>query len=379
MTEHFREQREQSEGESNEARERNTSKMLDDFLLLKPEEKVLFITDKNLQNTDRNLIETIKKQLSLKGIEFFELSASEKTTQEDILSSAENYDLIWDSWSMEETDESVDFDDLTEFLEKRGKRMAWCPGTRAESLDDGGALTEERETLEVRLSKMEERLKDAVGFRITTAYGTDLKVKLRKGERRWCKDSGVIEKGKFDNLPGGEIFTTPDEEKIDGILMLPVLQDEVSLEQGVDEFVRLTIKDGKIRRIDGGVSAEKLRKYLEEESKKEVDPESVIQCSEIAFGANSKARTVVSDPDRNWQEVGNPTIETEKKLGTMHLAFGSSKHGEEGTEGHTESDVHLDFVIPRNGLTVEKFINQRDYEKQKNGEKLINQGSWNFV
>ncbi|OGZ34695.1 MAG: hypothetical protein A2Y98_02780 [Candidatus Portnoybacteria bacterium RBG_19FT_COMBO_36_7] len=372
-------QSEKTEQEIVEIREKNACKMIEDFLLLKPKEKVLFLTDANPQNTDRELIETIKKQLSSKDVEFFELLADDRTTQEDILSNAKKCDLIWNSWSMEDTAEDVDFDKLTEFLEKTRKRMAWCPGVKAESLNEGGALTEEKTMMEFRLNKMAERLKDAVGFRITTEYGTDLKIKLYKGKRRWVKDSGVIEKGKWDNLPGGEIFTTPDEEKVDGVLVLPALQDEVSLDQGVDKFVRLTIKGGKIRKIDGGISAEKLRKYLEENSKKESDPESVIQCSEISFGANSKARTVPSNPTGGWKEIGRPTTETEKRLGTMHIAFGSSKHGEEGVEGHTKSDVHLDFVLPRHSLTVEKFTTEKDYEKQKNGEKLMNHGSWNFI
>ena len=34
------------------------------------------------------------------------------------------------------------------------------------------------------MGKMEEQLKDATGFRITTNYGTDLRMHLRKGERR---------------------------------------------------------------------------------------------------------------------------------------------------------------------------------------------------
>lgn len=369
---------EQFEREIAETREKNAGRMLDDFLPLEKEQKFLFLTDQNPQNTDRALIDAIKGQLSSRGVEFSELLADEKTSWEDIMSLAENHDVIWDSWSMEQTDESVDFDGLTDFLKNTGKRMAWCPGARAESLDTDGALTEERTALELRLGKMEHHLKDAVGFHITTSYGTDLKMQLRKGERRWFKDSGVISKGSWDNLPGGEIFTTPDEEKVDGILMLPVLQDEVSLDQGVDEFVRLTIKNGKIWKIDGGISADKLREYLEKASKAEGTPESVLQCAEIAFGANSKARTVVSDPLGSWKEIGIPTVETEKRLGTIHIAFGSSKHGEEGTEGHTESDVHLDFVIPRNGLTVEKFTTQRDYEKQKNGQKLIDQGGWNL-
>jgi len=62
----------------------------------------------------------------------------------------------------------------------------------------------------------------------------------------------------------------------------------------VDEFVKLTIRGGKIAKIDGGESAKKLREYLQDCSKDEKNPLSVIQIAEIAFGANSKASQVVS-------------------------------------------------------------------------------------
>lgn len=360
-------------------RQENAGKMIDEYLELKPDEKVLFIIDDQPKNSDPALISSLQHQLTVRRQTYEILVADEKTTQKDLLDAVDRCDLVWDAWDMIESDDSVDFYQLTEHLADTGKRMAWCPGVSAESLDNEGALTESRSALEFRLAKMETKLRDAIGLRVKTWYGTDLKIPLERGKRRWYKDSGAIEAGKWDNLPGGEIFTTPDEEKVEGILVLPVLQDEVAPDQGVDEFVRLEIKYGKIRRIDGGASAEKLRQYLQENAPDQDDPESVVQCAEIAFGANSKARTVPINPSGNWEDIGNPTTETEKRLGTIHIAFGSSQHGEEGTEGHTESEVHLDFVIPRHGLTVEKFVNQSDFDKQKNGEKLISEGSWNLV
>lgn len=161
--------------------------------------------------------------------------------------------------------------------------------------------------------------------------------------------------------------------------MLPVLQDEVTREQGVDEFVRLTIRGGKIAKIDGGKSAEKLRKYLQKHSKREDDPLSVVQCSEIAFGANAKARSKALGPSESYKKAGSSVLEAEKRLGTMHIAFGNSKHGEPGTEGHTESNVHIDFVIPRSGLSVTMFKTAADFARKKNGEKLIDEGRWRFI
>lgn len=199
----------------------------------------------------------------------------------------------------------------------------------------------------------------------------------------WFKDSGVIkDPGKWDNLPGGEIFTTPEETNVEGTLALPVLDTEISADRGVDEFVWIKIKGGKITSIQGGESAKKLRKSLEaatiERHENALDSLTVWQIAEIAFGANSKARSVVADPDQPYNYPGISTIAAEKKLRTIHLAFGNSKHGEEGAEGFEDAVSHFDFVIPRNGLTVEMFTSERDFKTQKNGRKLIDNGSLRF-
>lgn len=355
----------------------NTDCLLRDFIELKPGEKVLFITDKSSFNTDKKLIEALKESLKKMGNEFQEIVADEKLSKEKLFQLVEEHQLIWNSWGMEET--KIDFDELTELIEEKNGRMVFCPGLKAKALDKDGSLTENKDELENRLGQMENRLRNVVGFHITSVYGTNLSVELKTGERRWFKETGVLRQGGWSNLPGGEIFTTPDEEKINGVLVLPILTDEVSKNQGVDEFVHLTIRNGKIAKIDGGKSAEKLRKYLEKNSREEKNPSNVLQCSEIAFGANSKAKAAVSNPEKPFTARVNSTVEAEKRLGTMHFAFGDSKHGEEGAEGFTESDIHLDFILPRNGLTVKAFKNSEDFKKQKNGERLIDEGRWNFI
>lgn len=355
----------------------NTEKVFD-FLNLKEKEKFLFITDNDPYYTDREFIDLLKQGLAARRIEFSEFTADDKKTkQKDLFKAMEGYDVVWNSWGMEET--KIDFYEITETINKKGGRMASCPGLKAKNLDNDGVLSEDKEELDYRLNKMEAKLKNVAGFKITSVYGTDLTVKMMPGERRWFKENGELKPGTWGNLPGGEIFTTPDEEAVNGVLALPVLIDEVSKHQGVDEFIKLTIRGGKIAKIDGGKSAEKLRKYLQKNSKYEDNPLNVLQCSEIAFGANAKAGSAVANPEGHYTDITNPTVEAEKRLGTMHLAFGSSKHGEEGTEGYNESKVHLDFVIPRNGLTVKAFYSREDFKKGKNGERLIDEGRWNFI
>ncbi len=357
----------------------NARRVFSDFLELKEGEKVLFLVEPRMSDSEKELVTILRKELALRGTDCTTLTLTSTSTAEDISAHLKDHKVVWSAAKWQQP--RINFYKLTEeYIPESGARMSDSGGVEAETLDAGGALSEKREVLERRLDQMEAALKDVRGFRIRTSYGTDLTMSLRSaGERRWFKDSGVIKSGKWDNLPGGEIFTTPDEEKVNGTLVLPVLQDEVSKEQGVDTFVRLTIRDGKIRAIDGGASAEKLRKYLEKNSKEQDDPKSVLNCAEIAFGANSYARSKVRDPEGAFFDAGVSVLEAEKRLRTMHIAFGASKHGEEGTEGHTESEVHLDFVLPRHELTVTAFYSEEDFKNNRNGKKLIEPGAWRLA
>lgn len=286
----------------------------------------------------------------------------------DTLWTATNFDI-----------EPVEWDEIVKHIEVYKKRLAHCPGACLENLQMGGAFTEDRAALTERMAKMVNRLRGVDGFHITSTYGTDLRMRMKPEARRWCSLDGMIRPGKWGNLPEGEVFTTPDEEHVDGVLVVSVIADDVTSQQGVDAFVHLTIHDGKIVRIDGGKSAERLRRYLMENAKKEEgNPFNVLRCAEIAFGANARARSVAS-PDKSYRAQGNSTIEMEKRLGTMHIAFGDTQHGEEGTDGHTEAGTHLDFVIPRHGLTVTAFRSRKDFDSRRNGENIITQGSWSFL
>lgn len=361
-----------------EKRIKNAERILRDFLKVKPGEKVVFVTDENDFSTDQEFISILKQALERDKIDFSEFVANdEKTTEEELFNAVRGHDLVLTTWGMEETD--INFDKLTNSITEKNGRMLFAPGLRAEQLDDNGALNEGKEELDYRLAKMEAKLKNVAGFHITSVYGTDLKIKMMPGERKWQKENGELNPGNWSNLPGGDIFTIPDEENINGVLVLPVLTEEVAKHQGVDEFVRLEIRGGKIAKIDGGKSAEKLRKYLQKNSKYEQDPESVIQITDIGFGANSKAKPIVTKESGRYTDIPNPSVDAFNRLGTMHLGIGSSQFDLEGVEGHTVSDIHLDFVLPRNGLTVKAFYGGEDFKKGKNGERLIDEGRWRMI
>lgn len=212
----------------------NARKVFDDYIQLKPGEKVVFVTDDKPFNTDRKLISSLQQELKRRGTEFTEFVADDEMSEEEIFKAIEGADFIWQSWGMDDSD--VDFYRIANKISQTKQRMIFGAGTSAKSLDADGAFSESREALDFRLGKIEAKLKDAVGLHIRTAYGTDLNVTLKPGERRWFKEDGVLKPGTWGNLPGGEVFTTPNEERVDGIVALPVLQDEISRDQGVDHL-----------------------------------------------------------------------------------------------------------------------------------------------
>ncbi len=355
----------------------NAKKTLEEFLDLKPEERLLFLTD---QSTDQNFLAVLREAAGQINCLSEEKKISGKIKKDEFKQLISQTAVVFDLAEKSEKITERFYDDL----KNRSYRLVNMWGLGAEVFKNEGAMTEPLNELEERLGRMEAVLKKAAGFKITSVYGTNLEVPLRPfSERRWYKDSGTVKgAGEWDNLPGGEIFTTPDERYVNGLLVVPVLDSQIAKEQGVDEFVRITIRNGKISSILGGQSAEKLRKRLgreaEIQNKEDEKPLNVFQIAEIAFGANRKARSVVKDPEQPYDFPGIPVVEAEKRFGTMHLAFGSSKHGNEGTEGFEDAVSHFDFVIPRNGLTVEMFSSERDWQKKSNGQKIISDGGLNF-
>lgn len=355
----------------------NAERVVEEFLELQKGESALFITDDDPRHSDPRLIALLKEAVAKKGgtSAEFRIRPGERHIQTPQLQQLiDSHSVIWIASDVADETLPVVFDDILKKLDpKTGKRMAHCTGVQVDLLSNDGALSEPKEVMEKRMDKMEKRLEHVVGFHITTALGTDLWMTLKPG-RTWYKAGGRIPRGSWDNLPGGEIFTTPDQEHVDGTLVLSTLHDDVTPEQGVDQPVKLHIKDGKIVQIDGGTSAEKLRTYLHENSQLADDPEDVYTCAEIAFGVNAKATALETHiGDSEWQKQGPSAVVTEKRFGTVHVAFGSDNHGYiEGVPGDARGEnwqknipTHLDFVLAQEGLTVRAFDNRDAFESAK--------------
>ncbi|HAE00596.1 MAG TPA: hypothetical protein DCL95_14345 [Rhodospirillaceae bacterium] len=124
--------------------------------------------------------------------------------------------------------------------------------------------------------------------RVTSAAGTDLT--FTRGEYPVMTQWGFAdEPGRFDHWGGGHIHTFPDEGSANGtvvfapgdIIILPFCR------YVVDE-VRLEIKDGFIRKIEGGLDAKLMQDWLDDnkDSPDDMDPFAV---SHLGWGLNPQA------------------------------------------------------------------------------------------
>ncbi len=142
--------------------------------------------------------------------------------------------------------------------------------------------------------------------------GIDLTVKV--GGRRWISDDG------HENMPGGEVFTGPVEDGVEGCVRF----DFPSVYRGVEvEGVKLCFRKGVVVEYDAVKGKDFLEKMLN------VD-EGAKRLGELAFGLNYGI-------DRATKEI----LFDEKIGGTIHMALGS---GYPETGSKNRSAIHWDMI-----------------------------------
>jgi leucyl aminopeptidase (aminopeptidase T) len=203
-----------------------------------------------------------------------------------------------------------------------GVRIATLPGVTEEML----ARAMSADPREVgRLAGMTaKRLTDATAARIGCPNGSDLTLSLdgRKGN---VDDGRLDSPGSFGNLPCGEAFIAPLEDRGDGRL---VVDGSIAGFGVLEEPVELTVESGRLVAATGAVGERLLETLAAGEGQ---------TVAELGVGTNGRAR-----PSGN-------VLEDEKILGSVHVAFGSSA----GIGGAVEASVHIDCVVLKPELTLD--------------------------
>ena len=170
-----------------------------------------------------------------------------------------------------------------------------------------------------------DRARAAKRIRCSTPRGTEFEGEFSP-KLKWLKTSGIISPEKWGNLPGGEIFTAP--ENTNGIFVVDgVVGDYLCAKYGDLQRtpIRIEVRDNRIvdLRCDNKELLEEFRAYTSTD-------ENSNRVGEFAIGTNTACTHV----------IGN--ILQDEKIPGIHVAFGHpySEH----TGADWKSKTHIDCV-----------------------------------
>jgi len=159
----------------------------------------------------------------------------------------------------------------------------------------------------------------------STPAGTSITAELNKNYR-WLKTSGIISPHKWGNLPGGEVFTTPEE--VNGTFVIDgVVGDYLCGKYGCLHERPLTIRIAGNRLLE--VHSES-RELEDEFWRYTHTDENSDRVGEFAIGTNIAVRNV----------IGN--ILQDEKIPGVHIAFGNPYGDHTGAKWF--SSTHIDVV-----------------------------------
>ncbi|NSW75209.1 MAG: aminopeptidase [Candidatus Atribacteria bacterium] len=203
----------------------------------------------------------------------------------------------------------------------KGVRIASMPGLTEDMMTVGAMTADYQEVSELswKLTRLMEKTRMV---EITTDKGTNLRMSLEGRKPGLPPDDGLYrEKGRWGNLPAGEVYIAPVEESVEGVAVIDGSMSPMGL---LSEPIRLTIRRGRVVEIQGGKEAQALSNFLENLG----DPNAYV-VGELGIGTNHKARV-----------TGN-ILEDEKAFRTVHIALGMNVD----MGGVIESKTHNDGII----------------------------------
>jgi len=204
-----------------------------------------------------------------------------------------------------------------------------------------GPMRTDYRKMSKRTKAVATELKNAASVKITTPAGTEITFSTQG--RRAESDTGMLTKpGSFGNLPAGEAYLAPVEGTAQGKLVI-----EWGPTHKLDSPITVTVKDGVAVKVSGkDPYARVLRGKLKEHS----DNGNI---AELGIGTNPLALR----PDN--------ILESEKILGTVHIAFGdNSSFG-----GTVSTPFHQDFVYFK--PTVELTLKDGSHTELLRDGKLL--------
>lgn len=180
-----------------------------------------------------------------------------------------------------------------------------------------GPMRIDWKALEERTNNLAEEINGAEKVFITAPNGTDIVIGI-KGRKALPDTGNLTLPGSFGNLPAGEVYVAPVEGTTEGVLVL-----EWAPTFKLESPVTVKIEKGLVKDISG---KDPYAKKLESKLNENPDFRNI---AELGIGTNDMAKRA------------DNILESEKILGTIHIAFGdNSTFG-----GNVRTPFHQDFVI----------------------------------
>ncbi len=207
--------------------------------------------------------------------------------------------------------------------------------------------------------ELAELTRKAREIRIVTDIGTNISFENDPNRPVWHNDGKVRSKGEYKFL-GGQVSWAPIEDSINGVLVVDGFiwpPDEIGI---LSNPVKLTIKEGRIVKIEGGVEASIFNKWINS-----FNDEKMFCVAHVSWGFHPKAKY-----------TGVP-LEDERVYGTIEFGFGSQSPRFKGKVGLAKSHTDVGLRSPKiyfdDELVVEnnKFVHEK---LVKLNERLIGGG-----
>jgi 2,5-dihydroxypyridine 5,6-dioxygenase len=182
---------------------------------------------------------------------------------------------------------------------------------------------------------------------VRSAAGTD--VRFRLGQYPVIQEYGFVDApGRWDHWPSGFLFTWPNEGESDGRIVLDRGDILLPQKRYLSEPVSLTVRQGYVTAIEGGLEAELFREYMESFE----DPEGYA-LSHIGWGLQHRAKwTTLSLYDREQ------TIAMDARAFAGNFLFSLGPNTEVG--GTRNTACHIDIPLRRCTVAIDDRVVVRD-------------------
>ncbi|MGI9556546.1 MAG: leucyl aminopeptidase [Solirubrobacterales bacterium] len=186
-------------------------------------------------------------------------------------------------------------------------------------------------------------LEEASQIRIVDETGTDVTYDI--GQYRRHHQYGIAdEPGRWDHFASAMVGTVGNDEGVNGTVILKPGDIVFPYSRYIADLVEITIRDGRVERVEGGLDAAMIREYLES-----FDDERGYGISHIGWGMHPGARWDALSTGQ-WQASETDTIgigmDSRSYLG--RVMFSTGPNVEFG--GDNDTACHLD--IPMQGCSV---------------------------